>query len=286
MIQIPIAFIFDFLQAEAEAKVDKKRDKVERLVLESQEKGFWDSNRPISGAANNNDIDMRKLCRSKRPKKTMARSSSFPITSGPDNNFLWSSVEGVSLSERVTKMQSALERKRVRISKAVESLHAHNELYLEFDMLLVGGSGSGGGGILSGITTSTTSAGTISSSGILNISAPVASQSQGPPSSAPPVTPGFCSPNATQATETTTIVNNGSDITTSALNPWVSDNSDFWINETSLKEVSIRRVKRWSFSIHELLKDPAGREEIHKWLEKEFSAENLNFWEACQVGLE
>ena len=32
----------------------------------------------------------------------------------------------------------------------------------------------------------------------------------------------------------------------------------------------------------ELLRDPAGREQFHKFLEKEFSAENLKFWDAIQ----
>ena len=38
-------------------------------------------------------------------------------------------------------------------------------------------------------------------------------------------------------------------------------------------------MKRWGYSIHELLKDPAGREHFGKFLEKEFSAENLKYVE-------
>lgn len=41
-------------------------------------------------------------------------------------------------------------------------------------------------------------------------------------------------------------------------------------------------MRRWAFSVKELLKDPAGREQFHKFLEKEFSAENLKFWDAVQ----
>lgn len=48
-------------------------------------------------------------------------------------------------------------------------------------------------------------------------------------------------------------------------------------------EFSIRRVKRWSFSFQELLKDPLGRAKFRQWLEKEFAAENLMFWQECQV---
>ncbi|CAG2202029.1 RGS [Mytilus edulis] len=38
---------FIFMQAEAQAKVDKKRDKLERKVLDSQERAFWDVHRPV-----------------------------------------------------------------------------------------------------------------------------------------------------------------------------------------------------------------------------------------------
>lgn len=41
------------------------------------------------------------------------------------------------------------------------------------------------------------------------------------------------------------------------------------------KEVTVRRIKRWAFSLKELLADPAGKEHFTKFLEKEFSCENL-----------
>jgi len=41
------------------------------------------------------------------------------------------------------------------------------------------------------------------------------------------------------------------------------------------KDIPQRRVRRWSFSIQELVKDAAGREHFLHFLEKEFSAENL-----------
>jgi regulator of G-protein signaling len=37
---------FIFMQAEAQAKVDKRRDKMERKILDSQERAFWDVHRP------------------------------------------------------------------------------------------------------------------------------------------------------------------------------------------------------------------------------------------------
>uniref|UniRef100_A0AAX7UBS3 Regulator of G protein signaling 11 n=1 Tax=Astatotilapia calliptera TaxID=8154 RepID=A0AAX7UBS3_ASTCA len=42
------------------------------------------------------------------------------------------------------------------------------------------------------------------------------------------------------------------------------------------------RVERWSFSFMELLNDAMGRREFMTYLEKEFSAENLYFWQACE----
>ncbi|XP_052131686.1 regulator of G-protein signaling 7-like, partial [Frankliniella occidentalis] len=65
-------------------------------------------------------------------------------------------------------------------------------------------------------------------------------------------------------------------------NPWLSDSAEFWEYEKQVKDVSARRVKRWAFSLKELLADPAGREHFSKFLEKEFSGENLKFWEAVQ----
>ncbi|XP_075920759.1 uncharacterized protein LOC142923495 isoform X2 [Petromyzon marinus] len=42
------------------------------------------------------------------------------------------------------------------------------------------------------------------------------------------------------------------------------------------------RVERWAFSFRELLRDPRGRREFQAFLKKEFSGENLAFWEACE----
>lgn len=43
----------------------------------------------------------------------------------------------------------------------------------------------------------------------------------------------------------------------------------------SSKEPSQQRVKKWGFSLEEALKDPAGQELFLKFLESEFSSENL-----------
>ncbi|CAB1339819.1 unnamed protein product [Coregonus sp. 'balchen'] len=48
------------------------------------------------------------------------------------------------------------------------------------------------------------------------------------------------------------------------------------------KDPSQRRVRKWGFSLEEALKDPAGRDQFLKFLESEFSSENLQFWLAVQ----
>ena len=45
--------------------MDKKRDKVERNVLDSQERAFWDVYRPAPGCVNMSEQDIKKLMRRK-----------------------------------------------------------------------------------------------------------------------------------------------------------------------------------------------------------------------------
>ncbi|PAA54920.1 hypothetical protein BOX15_Mlig016946g2 [Macrostomum lignano] len=196
---------FIYLQAEAEAKVDRKLERLERMVLESQERGFWLLYRPPPGAVVATEVDMRKLCRAKRPKKVATRPATFPIPSGR-----LSPVEPCEPAAKADKLRQALARRRVKVSKAAESAICYYQQYAEFDAFIGGG---------------------------------LPDQSQ---------------------------------------NPWVSDSADYWESERRTRDVPARRVKRWGFSIHELLRDPAGRQEFEKWLLKEVSAENLAFWEACQ----
>uniref|UniRef100_A0A4W6BZL3 Regulator of G protein signaling 11 n=1 Tax=Lates calcarifer TaxID=8187 RepID=A0A4W6BZL3_LATCA len=66
-------------------------------------------------------------------------------------------------------------------------------------------------------------------------------------------------------------------------NPWISDDTAHWTMNSEIVPVPTRlRVERWSFSFMELLNDPIGRREFMTYLEKEFSAENLCFWQACE----
>ena len=38
----------------------------------------------------------------------------------------------------------------------------------------------------------------------------------------------------------------------------------------------------WSFGFDELLSDPKGRQEFELFLKKEFSQENIRFWQSCE----
>lgn len=66
-------------------------------------------------------------------------------------------------------------------------------------------------------------------------------------------------------------------------NPWISDDTAHWTTNAETVPTPTRlRVERWSFSFMELLNDSMGRREFMTYLEKEFSAENLCFWQACE----
>uniref|UniRef100_A0ABI7WNC6 Regulator of G protein signaling 7 n=2 Tax=Laurasiatheria TaxID=314145 RepID=A0ABI7WNC6_FELCA len=177
---------FIFMQAEAQAKVDKKRDKIERKILDSQERAFWDVHRPVSVYGLQNDI------RSHSPTHTPT-----PETKPPTED---------ELQQQIKYWQIQLDRHRLKMSKVADSLLSYTEQYVEYDPFLV------------------------------------------PPDPS---------------------------------NPWLSDDTTFWELEAS-KEPSQQRVKRWGFGMDEALKDPVGREQFLKFLESEFSSENLRFWLAVE----
>uniref|UniRef100_A0A7N5JBZ9 Regulator of G protein signaling 7 n=1 Tax=Ailuropoda melanoleuca TaxID=9646 RepID=A0A7N5JBZ9_AILME len=202
---------FIFMQAEAQAKVDKKRDKIERKILDSQERAFWDVHRPVPGCVNTTEVDIKKSSRMRNPHKTRKsvyglqndiRSHSPTHTPTPETN----PPTGEELQQQIKYWQIQLDRHRLKMSKVADSLLGYTEQYLEYDPFLV------------------------------------------PPDPS---------------------------------NPWLSDDTTFWELEAS-KEPSQQRVKRWGFGMDEALKDPVGREQFLKFLESEFSSENLRFWLAVE----
>ncbi|CAK9810827.1 Regulator of G-protein signaling 7 [Anthophora quadrimaculata] len=198
-----------FMQAEAQSKVDKKRDKLERKVLDSQERAFWDVYRPMPGCVNTTELDIKKACRTYKPISKPCTHVQLGITStnvsSNSESCTVSSIE--ALNKEIEMLKARLDRSNTKISKVSEALIAYFEQYVEYD-------------------------------------------------------PFFIQPELT--------------------NPWISDNSEMWEQEKLAKEVSARRVKRWAFSLQELLQDPIGRDQFTRFLDKEFSGENLKFWEAVQ----
>uniref|UniRef100_A0A4W3K0I4 Regulator of G protein signaling 9a n=1 Tax=Callorhinchus milii TaxID=7868 RepID=A0A4W3K0I4_CALMI len=66
-------------------------------------------------------------------------------------------------------------------------------------------------------------------------------------------------------------------------NPWLTDDVMFWeLNIPMIDQPTKLRVERWTFSFPELIRDPRGRQDLQLFLKKEFSGENLAFWEACE----
>ncbi|KAM4524687.1 regulator of G-protein signaling 9-like isoform 2-T2 [Odontesthes bonariensis] len=66
-------------------------------------------------------------------------------------------------------------------------------------------------------------------------------------------------------------------------NPWLTDDNTYWsLNMPTVEIPTKMRVERWTFSFSDLLSDPRGRDDFRLFLKKEFSGENLAFWESCE----
>ncbi|XP_072337398.1 regulator of G-protein signaling 11 isoform X3 [Scyliorhinus torazame] len=66
-------------------------------------------------------------------------------------------------------------------------------------------------------------------------------------------------------------------------NPWITSGTLFWTLNADIVTIPTRlRVERWAFNFGDLLHDPLGHQQFRYFLEREFSAENLSFWEACE----
>uniref|UniRef100_A0A8K9WRB5 Regulator of G protein signaling 6 n=1 Tax=Oncorhynchus mykiss TaxID=8022 RepID=A0A8K9WRB5_ONCMY len=191
---------FIFMQAEAQVKIDRKKDRIERKILDSQERAFWDVHRPVPGCVNTTELDIRKCRRMRNPQRVKkVRTGRTRFTR------LWPELLGWC-SGWIVFLNSQLDRHCIKVSKVAESLMSYTEQYQEYD-------------------------------------------------------PFVMSPEPS--------------------NPWTSDDLSFWDLEAS-KDPSQQRVRKWGFSLDEALKDPAGRDQFLKFLESEFSSENLQFWLAVQ----
>ncbi|XP_069172922.1 uncharacterized protein [Procambarus clarkii] len=64
-------------------------------------------------------------------------------------------------------------------------------------------------------------------------------------------------------------------------NPWLSDDLTYWTLNDSIVDVPTeKRVRRWAISMEELINDTMGQTEFTAYLRKEFSHENIRFWQA------
>uniref|UniRef100_A0A8C1INE0 Regulator of G protein signaling 6 n=1 Tax=Cyprinus carpio TaxID=7962 RepID=A0A8C1INE0_CYPCA len=165
---------FIFMQAEAQVKIDRKKDKTERKIVDSQERAFWDVHRPVPGCVNTTEMDIRKCRRLKNPQRV--KKSVYGVVDDTQTRspvHTPSQQSGKDTREDVEKeilfLNTQLDRHCMKMSKVAET-----------------------------------------------------------------------------------------------------------------KDPSQPRVKKWGFSLDEALKDPVGREQFLKFLESEFSSENLLFWLAVQ----
>ncbi|XP_062432758.1 regulator of G-protein signaling 6 isoform X5 [Rhea pennata] len=202
---------FIFMQAEAQVKIDRKKDKTERKILDSQERAFWDVHRPVPGCVNTTEMDIRKCRRMKNPQKV--KKSVYGVTeeSQPQSPVHLPSqpvrkTTKEDFRKQINFLNLQIDRHCLKMSKVAESLIAYSEQYVEYDPFITSAEPS---------------------------------------------------------------------------NPWISDDVALWDIEMS-KEPSQQRVKRWGFSMDEVLKDPVGRDQFLRFLESEFSSENLRFWLAVQ----
>ncbi|KAK0159828.1 hypothetical protein PV327_010900 [Microctonus hyperodae] len=115
---------FIFMQAEAQSKVDKKRDKLERKVLDSQERAFWDVHRPMPGCVNTTELDIKKACRSKPMIKSsvhykigVACGRISPTQVDPTCN----NPTAEKLQKNIDMLKQRLDRRNIKISKVAEA---------------------------------------------------------------------------------------------------------------------------------------------------------------------
>ncbi|XP_015260836.1 PREDICTED: regulator of G-protein signaling 6-like [Cyprinodon variegatus] len=203
---------FIYMQAEAQVKIDRKKDKTERKILDSQERAFWDVHRPVPGCVNTTEMDIRKCRRMKDPHRV--KKSVYGVveegtqSQSPIHSSFHHCRKGTKedVEKEILFLNTQLDRHCLKMSKVAESLIIYTEQFMEYD-------------------------------------------------------PFVTSPEPS--------------------NPWTSDDPTLWDLEMS-KEPSQQRVKKWGFSLDEALKDPAGQDLFLKFLESEFSTENLRFWLAVQ----
>lgn len=251
---------FIFMQAEAQSKVDKKRDKLERKVLDSQERAFWDVHRPMPGCVNTTEMDPKKLSRinalkSKRLRQCQELILQHNLKANPIvtiTNPQESEEEIQKNSEKAFKENGEPSQTDVTDSKDTNGTTSQQtkdktksiEQQIEAARRQV----------------------TMLRARLERRNVRVSKVAQ--------MFIAYCEQYAEYDAFLTP---------PEWPNPWISDTTEMWDQEKQCKEpLPLRRVRRWSFSLRELLQDNAGKEHFAKFLSKEFSGENLKFWLAVQ----
>ncbi|KAJ8378140.1 hypothetical protein AAFF_G00247780 [Aldrovandia affinis] len=129
---------FIFMQAEAQARIDRKKEKTERKILDSQERAFWDVHRPVPGCVNTTEMDIRKCRRIRNPhrvKKSVygvveegQESSPAHTPSRPPKKTTREDVQ-----KEISFLSTQLDRHCMKMSKVAEGLISYTEQYLDYD---------------------------------------------------------------------------------------------------------------------------------------------------------
>lgn len=117
---------FIFMQAEAQSKVDKKRDKLERKVLDSQERAFWDVHRPMPGCVNTTEVNIKKACRMNRAVTAnkylqLSTTGTKPVVPAVEAQQQHNENPLSVLKKQNMRLKLRLERRNIKMSKVAES---------------------------------------------------------------------------------------------------------------------------------------------------------------------
>uniref|UniRef100_A0A672Q8X7 Regulator of G-protein signaling 6-like n=1 Tax=Sinocyclocheilus grahami TaxID=75366 RepID=A0A672Q8X7_SINGR len=129
---------FIFMQAEAQVKIDRKKDKTERKILDSQERAFWDVHRPVPGCVNTTEMDIRKCRRLKNPQRVKKSvygvvddtQSQSPVHTPSQQS---SKDTREDIEREILFLNTQLDRHCMKMSKVAETLMSSTEQYLDYD---------------------------------------------------------------------------------------------------------------------------------------------------------
>lgn len=66
-------------------------------------------------------------------------------------------------------------------------------------------------------------------------------------------------------------------------NPWITNDETLWTLERSFVEYpNEQQLKKWKCSFRDMLRDVTGRYNFEKFCQKQYSSENIRFWQAVQ----